>query len=96
MKSIQPINDNLLIKMESADEEKTAGGIYIPDTAKEKPLQGEVMGISPDLESPIAVGDIVMFKKFSGTALDLDGDNYLILPIDDVLAKVVDVDSIPD
>lgn len=96
MKSLQPINDNVAIQLAAEDEEKTPGGIYIPETAKEKPQIGEVMALSPDAESQLAVGDKVLFRKYSGTETNLDGKDYIIVSIGDILAKVVDVDAIPE
>lgn len=96
MKSIQPINDNVLIKLPVSEESKTASGLYIPDTAAEKPLEGEVVAISPDLESPLQVGDMVMYKQFSGTEVSLDGTDFILIPVADVLARLVEVDQIPD
>lgn len=97
MKTIQPINENVLIKLDnSQNETKTAGGLFIPDTAKEKPLQGEVAAISPDLESSLSVGDIVMYNKYVGTETSLNGEDFLIVQVSDILAKFVEVDAIPE
>jgi chaperonin GroES len=96
MKSIQPINDNVLVKLTDSEEKKTASGLYIPDTVKEKPQQGEVVALSPDLESPLQVGDTVMFKKFSGSEVNLDDVSYILLAVGDVLGRLVDVDKIPE
>lgn len=96
MKSLQPINDNVALKLTSEEEEKTPSGLYIPDTAQEKPQTGEVVAIAPDAESQIAVGDTVVFKKYSGTETNLGDEDFIILPVGDILAKVVEVDAIPD
>ena len=72
-----------------AAEEKTIGGIIIPDTAKEKPLQGKVVAVgngTKDEEMVIAVGDHVLYGKYSGTELELEGEKYLIMRQSDVLA----------
>lgn len=77
----------ILVKPAAA-EEKTAGGIYIPDSAKEKPLQGEVIliGEVPKDEScNINVGDKVLYGKYAGTELEIDGVTYLLLSMKDIL-----------
>jgi chaperonin GroES len=77
----------ILIKPAEA-EEKTAGGIYIPDSAKEKPLQGEVIligEIPKDETSNIKVGDQVLYGKYAGTELEIEGKTYLLLSMKDVL-----------
>ena len=71
---IQPLADRVLIKPAAA-EEKTVGGIIIPDTAKEKPLKGSVIAV-----------DTVLYGKYSGTEVELDGEKYLIMRQSDVLA----------
>ena len=72
-----------------AAEEKTIGGIIIPDTAKEKPLQGKVVAVgngTKEEEMVIAVGDQVLYGKYSGTELEYEGEKYLIMRQSDVLA----------
>lgn len=97
MQSLQPINNNVVIKVEDETEEKkTSSGLYIPDTAREKPLQGDVVAISTEIESSLAVGDRVIYKKFAGTEVSYDDVDYVILPVEDILAKIVSVDKIPD
>ena len=83
----------LRILVERMEEEaKTASGIIIPDNAKEKPLEGKVVAISKEVEEdenlPINVGDIVVFAKYSGTDITIDGKEYLVLNTDDVLGKI--------
>ncbi|NIA29126.1 MAG: co-chaperone GroES [Calditrichaeota bacterium] len=94
MKKIQPINAYVLIEMDEEAEETTAGGIIIPETAKEKPSEGKVIGIAADASEQIAVGDRVIYKSFSGTNITFDGTDYLLVPASDILAKYVKVDSI--
>ena len=94
MRKIQPINNNLLIKLDEVKEDTTAGGIIIPDTAKEKPQEGEVIAIPADSDSGLSVGDRVIYKSFSGTEITFEGEKYLIVPSDDILAKFVEVDAI--
>ena len=86
--NIKPLADRVLI-LPMAAEEKTIGGIIIPDTAKEKPLQGKVVAVgngTKDEEMVIAVGDQVLYGKYSGTELEFEGDKYLIMRQSDVLA----------
>lgn len=86
--NIKPLADRVLIKPAPA-EEKTAGGIIIPDTAKEKPLQGEVLAAGngkKDEEMVLKAGDTVLYGKYAGTEVELDGEKYLIMRQSDVLA----------
>jgi len=73
MRKIQPINNNILIKLDEVKEDKTAGGIIIPDTAKEKSQEGEVVALPPDSDISVSVGDRVMYKSFSGTEITFEG-----------------------
>jgi len=95
MKELQPVNQNVLLDLnEENAEQKTASGIIIPDTAKEKPNQARVAGIS-NIENPeISVGDIVLFKEFSGNEVEFEGKKYLLIPYADILAKVVETEAI--
>ncbi len=86
--NIKPLADRVLVKPAPA-EEKTAGGIIIPDTAKEKPLQGEVLATgngTKDEEMVLKAGDKVLYGKYSGTEVEFDGEKYLIMRQSDVLA----------
>ncbi|MCB9015639.1 MAG: co-chaperone GroES [Lentimicrobiaceae bacterium] len=95
MKELQPLNQNVLLDMtQPTGEQKTAGGIIIPDTAKEKPQMAKVIATGNIENSEIAAGDTVIFRKFAGTELDYEGKKYLILPYSDLLAKVVETESI--
>lgn len=88
--NIKPLADRVLIKPAAA-EEKTVGGIIIPDTAKEKPLKGEVLAVgngTKDEEMVVKKGDNVLFGKYAGTELDLDGEKYLIMRQSDILAII--------
>ena len=95
MKELQPINQNVLLDLEDdSTEQKTAGGIIIPDTAKEKKNAAKVAGIS-NIDNPeISVGDTVIYKEFSGNEVDLEGKKYLLIPYSDILAKIVETESI--
>jgi chaperonin GroES len=95
MKELQPLNENVLLDLnEEKAEQKTASGIIIPDTAKEKPQYAKVLAIG-NIENPgISVGDMVIYKKFSGTELEFEGNKYLMIPYADLLAKIVETDEI--
>ena len=90
MSKIQPLADRVLVKPAAA-EEKTVGGIIIPDSAKEKPLRGEVLAVgngTKDEEMVLKAGDQVLYGKYAGTELELEGEKYLMMPQSDVLAKI--------
>ena len=94
MKELQPINQKVLIELEDNKEEKTAGGIILPDSAKEKEQIGKVKAIS-NIENPeIAVGDTVIYKEFSGSEVKFEEKKFLLIPYEDILAKIVEMDSI--
>ena len=91
---VRPLYDRILVKRVE-EETKTAGGLYIPDTAKEKPTQGEILAVGPGrvekgerIPVDVKVGDKVLYGKYSGTEVTIDGENYLILRESDVLAIV--------
>lgn len=95
MKELQPINQNVLLDItEVAAEQTTAAGIIIPDTAKEKPKTAAVVGLSNIENSEISLGDVVLFKEYSGTETEFEGKKYLLIPYADILAKVVETESI--
>ena len=86
--NVKPLADRVLVKPAAA-EEKTVGGIIIPDSAKEKPLQGEVLAVgngTKDDAMVLKVGDHVLYGKYAGTELELDGEKYLIMRQSDILA----------
>ena len=95
MKELQPINQNVLLDItEKEEEQKTSSGIIIPDTAKEKKNIAKVVGIS-NIENPeISVGDTVLFKEYSGNEVELDEKTYLLVQYADILAKLVETESI--
>ena len=87
---IQPLADRVLIEPAPA-ETKTVGGIIIPDTAKEKPLQGTVVAVgngTKDEEMVLKAGDEVLYGKYSGTELEFEGEKYLMMRQSDVLAVI--------
>jgi chaperonin GroES len=94
--SLQPLEDRIVVKPGEA-EETTVSGLVIPDTAKEKPQQGQVLAVGPGRRSDttgdlipvdVAVGDVVLYSKYGGTEITVDGDDLLVLSSRDVLAKV--------
>lgn len=95
MKELQPINQQVVLDITlSKDEQRTASGIIIPDTAKEKPKQAPVISMSSIDNPEIKPGDIVLFKSYAGTEVDFEGKKYLILPYADILAKIVITEEI--
>ena len=88
--NIKPLADRVLIKP-TAPEEKTASGIIIPDSAKEKPLKGSVVAVgngTKDEEMVVKTGDNVLYGKYAGTEIDFDGEKYLIMRQSDILAII--------
>ena len=89
--NIQPLSDRVLIEPTAA-EEVTASGIIIPDSAKEKPLRGTVLAVgngTKDEEMILKAGDIVLFGKYAGSEIEVDGKKYLMMRQSDVLAKII-------
>ena len=87
---IQPLSDRVLVEPQEA-ETKTSSGIYIPDSAKEKPQQGKIVAVGKgkkDHEMTVKVGDTVLYGKYSGSELKFDGKDYLIMREDDILAII--------
>lgn len=93
--TVKPLGDRILIKVKEA-EERTAGGIFLPDTAKEKPQVGEVVQVGPGKRSEsgtyetidVNVGDNVLYSKYAGTDVKLGGEDYVLLREQDILAIV--------
>ena len=88
--AIKPLADRVLIEPAAA-EEKTIGGIIIPDTAKEKPLQGKVVATgngTKDEEMVVKEGDTVLYGKYAGTEIEFEGEKYLIMRQSDVVAVI--------
>jgi chaperonin GroES len=87
--ALQPLSDRVLVKPAAA-EQKTASGIIIPDSAKEKPLKGEVIAVGPgtkDETMQVKVGDVVLYGKYAGTEIEIESDKLLIMRQSDILAK---------
>ena len=93
--NIVPINGNILVKPAKV-EEKTSSGIYIPDTAQDKLNEAEIIAIAKDATDEVVVGDRVIYKGFGGTEIKLDGEDYIMITVDDLLAKYEAVDEIPE
>ncbi len=91
----RPLHDRVVVRRLNA-EEKTAGGIIIPDTAKEKPMEGEIVAVGPGARNErgelvaldVKAGDIVLFGKWSGTEVKLDGEDLLIMKESDVMGVI--------
>ena len=91
---VKPLQDRIIVRR-VAEEEKSKGGIIIPDTAKEKPQQGKVVAVGPGkkedgkvLPLDVKAGDTILFARYSGTEIKLDGEEHIILREDDVLGIV--------
>ena len=88
--NVKPLSDRVLILPNPA-EGKTAGGLIIPDTAKEKPLAGKVVAVGPgtsEVKMEVKVGDEVLYGKYAGTEINVDGTDYLIMRQSDILATL--------
>jgi len=96
MASIKPLGDRVVVKPQPA-EEKTASGLFIPDTAKEKPQRGEVVSVGPGrvengtkIDMSVKSGDVVLYGKYSGTEITIDNDELLIMRETDILGVITD------
>jgi len=93
--TIQPLDDRIVVKRTEA-EEKSTGGIVLPENAKEKPQQGKVLAVGPGklldngerAKPDVAVGDLILFGKYSGSEITVEGDEVVILRENDILAKL--------
>jgi chaperonin GroES len=93
--SVKPLSDRVLVEALEAAE-KTAGGLYIPDNAKEKPQKGKIIAVGPGkaaengtlIKPEVKVGDTVLYGKYSGTEVSVDGKDYLIMRESDLLAVI--------
>ena len=94
--NLQPLGDRVVVKAMSEDEMKTASGIYIPDTAKEKPQEGKVIAVGPGAKTEdgkiipmdVKIGDRVLFGKWSGTEVKVNGKEYSIMKESDIMGVV--------
>jgi chaperonin GroES len=97
--NIRPLHDRIVVKRIEEDTEKTAGGLFIPDSAKEKPQQGEVVAIGKGKRAEdgklipldVQAGDRILFGKYSGSDIKMDGNEYLIMREDEVLGVLDNV-----
>ena len=95
--NLRPLQDRIIVKRVE-EETKTAGGLFIPETAKEKPQRGEIVAVGNGkktedgkvLPLDVKVGDTVLFGKYAGTEIKVDGDDYLMMREDDILAVIED------
>ncbi len=93
---LKPLGDRIVVKALEA-ETQTSGGIFLPETAKEKPQQGEVVAVGPGrldeagkrIAMEVAVGDRILYAKYTGTEIKLEKDEYIVLNEKDILAKLV-------
>lgn len=93
---LQPLGDRVVVKAQEEDEARTPSGLVIPDTAKEKPQFGEVQAVGPGalnedgdrMPMDVSIGDVVVYSKFGGTEVKIEGQEYLILSSRDLLAIV--------
>lgn len=94
--NLKPLHDRIIVEA-AAKEEKTASGILLPDSAQEKPQRGTVLAVGPGkrldsgklAEIDVNTGDVVLYGKYSGTEVQVDGKDYVILRADDILGVVV-------
>ena len=92
---LKPLQDRVIVKR-MEEEEKTAGGIIIPDSAKEKPMKGQVLAVGPGkagkdgerVKPTVKKGDFVLFNKYAGTEIKIDGEDQLVMREDDILAII--------
>ena len=98
--SFRPLHDRVLVRR-IEEEEKTAGGIIIPDTAKEKPMEGEILAVGPGVRNEqggltpldVKTGDRILFGKWSGTEVTMDGEELIIMKESDVMGIIEDTKS---
>ena len=85
--NVKPLHDKVLLKLEEKKEERTAGGLYIPETAKEKAFEGVVMAIGDDKEKiKVKPGERVIYESYSGTDLEINGEKHLLISGEKILA----------
>lgn len=100
--TFRPLNDRVLVRRVE-EETKTAGGIIVPDTAREKPMEGEILAVGPGARDDkgkrippgVKVGDRVLFGKFSGTEVKIDGEDVMIMNEGDIMGILEDVAAAP-
>ncbi|MBI2393369.1 MAG: co-chaperone GroES [Deltaproteobacteria bacterium] len=92
---LQPLNGHVLLEP-VAPEEKTKGGIILPDTAREAPDEGVIEALPPNGSDEVAIGDRVLYKRYAGQEISFEGAKRRLVPVGDLLAKYVRADAIPD
>ena len=93
---VRPLNDRIIVQRIEPEEQKSAGGIIIPDTAKEKPQEGKIIAVGPGkrddagkrIKPDVSEGDRVLFGKYAGTEIKIDGEEFLIMREDDILGVI--------
>lgn len=93
MRELQPINQHVLLEIDEKKEQKTVGGIILP-TKDEKKSIGKVLAISKIDNPEISVGDLVIYKEYSGTKIEMDEKKYLLIQYSDIIAKIVETEKI--
>lgn len=91
--NVQPLGDFILVRPVEA-EEMTSSGLYVPDTARQVPAQGEVLAVAAGVDNGVVVGDRVVYKRFAGEDLDVNGDTLKLVSVADLLARYVEADAI--
>ncbi|MGM0551720.1 MAG: GroES family chaperonin [Bacteroidota bacterium] len=95
MRELQPLNEHVLLEVtDDKSEQKTASGIIIPNSAKAKQPMAKVAAVSAMENAAVVAGDTVMYKEFAGSEIELEGKKFILLPYADILAKVVETDTI--
>ncbi|MBN2481577.1 MAG: co-chaperone GroES [Bacteroidales bacterium] len=94
MKELLPVNQNVVLDITESGEQKTASGIIIPDSVKEKPKFAKLVWMSNIENAEVKPGDVVVYKPFSGTEIDFEKKKFLILPYADILAKITETEEI--
>lgn len=94
MKELLPVNQNVVLDITETGEQRTASGIIIPDTVKEKPQYAPVVWMSNIENAEVKPGDVVVYKPYGGTEVDFENKKFLILPYADILAKITETEAI--
>lgn len=94
MKELLPVNQNVVLDITDSGEQKTASGIIIPETVKEKPKFAKLVWMSTIDNAEVKPGDMVVYKPYAGTEIEFEKKMYLILPYADILAKITETEEI--
>lgn len=92
--NLQPLNGHVLLRLIAAPT-KSARGLYLPDSALDRPPEGVVSAVASDVGKELALGDRVIYRKHAGEELNVDGETYRLLPFADLLARIPQADAIP-